>query len=104
MEFATDKNFLAKALGALSGQCIIASNAKSKDLDVFSLDSLHKHTLGWVNDLPTTPPSLERGLGDMQIEVKTLTGKNIPLIVNPSMTVEELKAKIHYEEGIPVDQ
>ena len=101
MEFATDENFLARALGALSGQDITAPSARSKDFDVFNLDCLHKHTLGWVNGLPTTPPSLEQGLADIEIVVKTLTGKNISLIANLSNTVENLKAAIQDKEGIP---
>ena len=101
MEFATDKNFLARALGALSGQCIIAPSAKSKDFDAFSLDSLHEHTLGWVHGLPTAPPSFEQALGDIEIVVKTLTSKTIRLTANLSTTVEELKAAIQDKEGIP---
>ena len=108
MEFATDEKFLAKALSTLSGQCIIAPSAKIKEFDVFSLDSLHKHTLGWVKGLPATlPPTLpssDQGLGDIEIGVKTLTGKTIRLTVNLSMTIEELEYAIWDMEGIPPDQ
>ena len=41
---------------------------------------------------------------DMQIFVKTLTGKTITLEVQPTSTVDAVKTMIHEKEGIPADQ
>jgi ubiquitin C len=44
------------------------------------------------------------GSGNMEIYVKTLTGKTITLDVDSFMDIYELKSMIEDKEGIPPDQ
>ena len=46
---------------------------------------------------------LPKATGEMQIIVKTLTGKDIVLNVSPSSAIEDIKELIDFVEGIPPD-
>jgi len=121
-DLASNFDFLAKALGAVSGTDItsekkdpakalasafsllgVSGPRKDDPRQNFDLDSLHQHTLQWgrVAESSTSTP-LDGG--SMQLFVKTLTGKKITIEVAPSYTIETVKTILEDRQGIPPDQ
>jgi len=85
----------------------VAMNYKSDELFVFSENqaafnqSSNKSFLPHVHTKVTVVTGLE---SSRVIFIKTLTGKNFPIVVSSEDTIEVLKMKIQDEESIPIDQ
>jgi len=120
MDISTNKSFLAGALSALSGQSIVqppedsdgfksfnmtrmaAAHGVISDKPKFDMDSLHKHTLTWVDN--STAPTASLSSDDFTVWVKTLTGKKYAVHVNSANTVEMFKIKIREPTAALVEQ
>ena len=100
MDLSTDLDFLSGALASVSGISLVPQHQSSLKLD---LGSFHAKTLQWVN-IPQTQDasvSAKKKSGQVELFVKTLTGKTITINVYlDTEDVEGFKLKIQDKEGI----
>jgi len=102
---SVDADFLSGALEAVTGVSIVPqSKGQDVSLQSFDLDCLHNRSLQWGGELPVPVARAPLPEGPMEIYIITLTGKRITIQVNVKETIEDLKRRIEFEEGIPQDQ
>ena len=113
MDLSTDLDFLSGALGSVSGISLVPQQQSSLKLD---LESFHAKTLQWVNmPSPTTQTQTrtrdvsesakKKKNGQVEIFVRTLTGKTIGIYVYlDTEYVEGCKREIEHREGVPPGQ
>jgi len=82
----------------------VAMNYTSGELFVFSDIHYAFDKLNHKVFLPHVHTEVRLVTSSSSIFIQTLTGKKFPLVVSPSVTVEEVMDKIYEQEGIPHDQ
>ena len=123
MDFSTDADFLSGALELLTGERIVSLGKDGgAAVGSFDLDCLHKRSLQWRGEdiLPAPFPSTSAPaistpsksasaspVSDrddvLEIFIRTPGGKWFTEMIKSSSTIETLKSKVHYKEGIPLE-
>ena len=65
--------------------------------------ALEGHSVVRITQRTQKEEDIEAGRGSMRIFLKTLTGKTIELLVEPSDMIQDVKQQIQWKEGIPPD-
>jgi len=106
-----NENLLAAALSGMLGVEVAPATASSDSENKISLFDYHDKTysygqVGGTALVPTTTAKSYRkkAENDIELYVKTLTGKVITCNIDPNATIEDLKVVIQDAEGIPPDQ
>ena len=84
-----------------SEQILLFKRGALKDnISLFQYDIQDRNFLTLITYLPIKNKEVEQ----LQIFIKTLTGKEMSFVVEPYLTIEKLKCKIQDKEGIPSDK
>ena len=85
----------------LNEQTLLFKGGILKDnISLFQYDIQEGNVLTLFTYLPIKVEESEL----LHLTIKTLTGKEIPLTVDPSLTIQKLKCEIQDKEGIPPEQ
>jgi ubiquitin len=109
-----NQDLLTAAMSAIIGIDLNTPADCSESPQKVSLFNYHDKTYsyGGVGDTPLDPiaqitlrtKNTKKRTGDIEVYVKTLTGKTITCYIDPNAAIDDLKNVIQDKEGIPPDQ